>query len=547
MSLSALFVDASVASGCGKFVSMSPEYVVLDLLSCLETNAAKREKRISRLLFVAKHFISELSEKTRARISTVLTALANSTEEEPEVEEDIGRLLNESQIMLNMLRDDRKAPIVFPKLDPYEGTYTPPYAKVLHEHCRAILNADGHLYDLFTAVAVVAFADLLLASRKGSPLRQQLMSSSKLLFKGGAAIGKFLFIANKRVWEGLSAEDREYVFTSFIAGGDNDTALHFERVRGFTELQINGEIERIARDFQKHLAAVIAKYRVDKLTNSERVAGTVVKYDGHEFTFSARDARSYRIEPKNDRQCQLVHQGQRGQIFTSAGLNEILYPEVGLVRFHLVRAKIGYRAGLDGSDVVSVNCYGECLDISIMCIDSACRVTPPTYQQVQFADFLGQMGQTCKIAGCHPKILRMCTQQANMSDIVRQCAELEQKLAKQNKQNVALLKRLASQKPNQPVFHHWMMLLVVGFVLGFSVNRERFLMMTILVLGAMYCLHCAPPRSNARPHVTRHACTQQHTGSPTGRPVQGVNQAQAALKQYNEILVEANVQALIRY
>lgn len=354
---------------------MDAESTVQDLLQCLEGNPhSKPAKRIARLQCLVKFFGHELSQETHERMHRVLTAMeaAENVVVEEAPKPSNYELLEQLRASLAMDPDEAADGLVFDKL-PIDGEYKPPVKQPFHDACKDVVNCDGNVYDIFTAVAIIAFEELLRNSHMRCPLRALLMSKAKLVFKGGAATGKFLFMANTELWNSMTPSDREFVKRTFVNKGDNDTGLVFKVPKecGYSVSEANAMIGQILFDMNRIVLEVTRRFNVERiiLPYMDAHFGTHFEFAGRQFAFTARQARSFSITEKNERQNELlVLEEESHRLFTSMSLLEFRNAKGGMVKFYLSRVKAAFKAR--DADGLEVNCYAECLDISATCVDS---------------------------------------------------------------------------------------------------------------------------------------------------------------------------------
>lgn len=358
-----------------RFAVMSAESVILDLIYCLENSTMKQEKRIKRLLFMLKFFNQELSPETEVRLVLAINRCYEQIEEQEENDqEEETEQSEDDESMLKRLYEEcapatavqEHSDIVFDKRDPL-APFVPPLKQVFNDSCKNAVNSDGKVYDIFAAVATIAFDELLSAVRQ-SPLRQALYEKAKLVFKGGASIGKFLFQQNKKLWDSMLEDDKQFVIESFINGGDNDTTLCFGKVDGYPVGDVNNEIGAILYDMQLHMLDVVKRYNVKELIADYLRVDASVEFAGQTFAIEAREGASFHIVERNQQQMELLFLGDRGQVFGSISYLEFPNSKGEMIKFFLARLKAGYKAVLGEH---AINCYSELLDVSACCADSA--------------------------------------------------------------------------------------------------------------------------------------------------------------------------------
>jgi len=87
-----------------------------------------------------------------------------------------------------------------------------------NDQAKNVVNATGNVYDIMSMVAIISMDIFKNCSHEERGLRKEMMIGMKLVFKGGASIGKYLFA------------DPKSAFEYFIKGGDNDTCIVFSEV-----------------------------------------------------------------------------------------------------------------------------------------------------------------------------------------------------------------------------------------------------------------------------------------------------------------------------
>lgn len=358
-------------------VVLTAATVIEDLLQCLENNPnSKREKRIERLTFMHRMFEDYLSEELCERISECLNRLMdlpNSTAHS--LTSGLEQLKEEE---LRCPEHNNGDSILLPKRDP-SIPFVQPLKQAFNDVCKQRLNSDGVVYDIFFDVVRVAYTDLM-RSYSPAALRGILLASSKLVLKGGAATGKFLFRNDESMWSSMSQKDKQYVMDTFINGGDNDTSIVFDKSvldLGFSVSQVNNEIASIMNDMQQHILRVTREHdvqsRIDAYIASALTAP--VEFDGVSFQLSKRDSSSFVILDKDEQHSELVYlNNNRANLFGSQSYCEFPDSKGDMIKFYLARVKVAYKAS-SMQENFSLNCYAECLDVSAACIDSAvlCR------------------------------------------------------------------------------------------------------------------------------------------------------------------------------
>jgi len=353
--------------GFTRIVTMTAESVINDLLLCIESSARKRKKRIKRVLFLWKFFHDEISMKTKIRMAKIIKSMHIDTIVDTSNADSLEQLLKE--VDSHSIVGD----LVFEKKDP-TAPREDPHKRVFDDKCKEILNNDGFVYDIVSAIVVLAYHELV-TQTSSSYLRLALMRASKLIFKGGASIGKFLFMMNKPLWKSMTDADKQTVINDFVNGGDNDTCIKFERnaeTAAFSDVDINNMIATLTYDMQINVMELVNRYNVDNILDVKlsSVEGQTMQYDGVEITLKQRSTKSFFIAEKNKQHVELMvaDETKEARLFGTVSFVEF-QTKNGMTKFYLARLKAAFNASM--GDVHSdVGCYGECLDISFPCIDS---------------------------------------------------------------------------------------------------------------------------------------------------------------------------------
>lgn len=368
---------------------MNPESFVLDMIQCLENNrGSKQDKRTRRIQDMFKHFDESITTPTVERLSNALHNLKDNASVAPATKAStLEDLLAEMKDVSSM----ESSEIVFAKQLPTD-TYKPFVKQFFHDECKKIVNQTGDVYDVFTAIAVISYNELLCDSDT-TAIRQHLLKSSYLVFKGGASAGKFLFRQNKKLWESMTAFDKKQITDSFIKGGDNDTSLMFDKkaVRNgmFSIEDMNNEIGSLITDLQLLVLENVKKFNVEKIIKEQLLSANnaVVEFDKREFVIKQRKASSFMIADRNERESEILFIDDIPEfLFGSSSYLEFASRDGEMIKFHLARVKAGYQAIIVGDEDIKVNCYAECLDISCPLIDSA-ELSASVYQPIDILSF----------------------------------------------------------------------------------------------------------------------------------------------------------------
>lgn len=354
---------------------MTAESAILDLLKCLEQNpSSKKEKRLNRIGFLMMYYGDHVKASTIACLGSILNKLKLVDAQEVAAVQSLEKLIAELQ--RGDTEDDGS--IVFAKANP-DAKFVVPLKQSFNDACKDIVNHDGYVYDVFTAVAVIAFEELLWGAEMFSGLRHHLLESSKLVFKGGASIGKHLFMHDKKRWDAMPEQDRQFVLDYFVNKGDNDTGLCFDKTAAlngpYTLEQMNNEIGAIAYDLQVIVLKTVKKFNVEAIIEPymSLPEGKTATFAERAFALMRRKTSNFLIVDRNAQQKEILFAGvdDKSYLFGSTSYLEFASPTGELVKFHLARVKAAYEAKIIGNEDISVNCYAECLDISVPLLDSS--------------------------------------------------------------------------------------------------------------------------------------------------------------------------------
>ena len=371
------------AQDSDRIVCLTPQASMADLLQCLESATNKIEKRLVRLTYIANSYPNDTSISMINRCTRVQEKqFANMDNMVPT------RTLTNSQFF-EAIRypdmEDGEVEVKFPKLDPTKP-FTQSPKQAFHDAVKVIVNKDGSVYDVFAAVAIVAFNRLLTVGPT-SLLRMLLLADCKLVFKGGAAIGKFLFQKNPEVWNRLTSAEKTIIFDAFRKGGDNDTGLKFKRVDlpGISDEDQNNEVASIIYDLMIVVKTVISEFGVEEAIKSHLAepVNELYNINGSVFSVEQRKAKGFTIVEKTADEMVLVPGAEErsSYLFNTVTKVEFQLEDVNgnnqLTQFYLGRVKAGYKFTLqkqsdDDEKYVGleVNSYAECLDISATLIGS---------------------------------------------------------------------------------------------------------------------------------------------------------------------------------
>jgi hypothetical protein len=359
------------------------ESSMFDLFQCAVNNKEKRDKRIRRFLMI-KDLYTQVGYEFGPEIDQMVKEL-NKLQIEDGTETSDAEMMAKLMSEINEKEESRDGKLYFET-----GEWRPPVTKQFHGFCTKAINKDGDVYDLMTRIAVISYATLMSSATDLTECEKELLAGSQLIFKGGAAIGKFLF-KNKPFWNRLSEDAQREIEESFILGGDNDTSLYFANmknvVKNHGEKIASDSVISIADKLQKIVWDTCYEFDVSKLLqdHSNTVMEKQFSFGGSEFSFEKRSAKGFRLSevdayerddfeivdadiddfevvakptvlclsPYTDR--------EKSQVFTTQ--STVQFDTQGkTVKFELVRAKLGF-VGKHGD--ASVNSYSELLDISL--------------------------------------------------------------------------------------------------------------------------------------------------------------------------------------
>ncbi len=387
----AMNMPADYSGSVERFVVQNEDSAIRDLLMCLDyAPTAKRAKRLERLWFMYRFFSDKMTIATKRYMKSVLIKLKNTAEVVNVGGEDIDKLIEQLQ----------SGSTVFHKPTMEElKNYKSPMKQPFCDFVKSLVNSDGDVYIVFAAVATIAYFNMLEKS-KASKRRHAVMKSSKMAFKGGAALGQYLFRGNKALWDSMEQADKDFAMEKFIHKGDNDTSIIVKRtplLAEFDDASINAEIGSIAYDLQIELARLVKTYNIEKIIKARLIKATTqtMEYDGISFAFRQRASRDYAITEKDADHMEVVPiSSEKNSIYGTISRCDFPDPHGDMIKFYLCRLK-GAFEGV--SDVARVKYYAELLDVSIVCIDSAGPAVEPTYKPVSFLNLFGESVDTVKV------------------------------------------------------------------------------------------------------------------------------------------------------
>jgi|Laugresu1bdmlbsd_1035121.scaffolds.fasta_scaffold13386_2 hypothetical protein len=339
--------------------SMSFEAIIFDLCYCIITNEAKREKRLKRLNLIVEiynqiygNLCSSLND---AIIQTNFVDIGDdeslTTEKLLEI---LHRQLNGEQTSINV-------------------------KKHFSAFCTNTINKDGDVYDVMTKIAIIAFDRLLLnaSSFENDVCTFELLKGAQLIFKGGCAIGKFLFqfkhadLDNKSIWDVLEQNKKDFIMSSFIKGGDNDTSIYFENIKLLSKIfdkdSISNSIKIIAATLSQILSDVCLEFDLSNMLlkhSSNLCKNSKFLLGDQECTFTSRESKGFHIdmnvlEPYINR--------EQSQVFLTHSFVQFDMSKEKIAKFELVRVKLGFSSSIDN---MLIKTYSELLDVSLIHYES---------------------------------------------------------------------------------------------------------------------------------------------------------------------------------
>lgn len=360
----------------GRFCVYSPESIIKDLSYCISNTKQKSEKRIKRLRFALPRF-ANVSNDIKVEAYQLLEQ--GQEDEEFELVDDfnINNVVNYRDQFTGVFKNAKTS-----------AEYVEPATTPFHNHVKNILNHDGSVYDVFTEVAVISFSRFLQLEQR-SNLELRMMLDAKLIFKGGASVGKFIFGKMK-----LSKAEDQFVYDHFIKGGDNDTSIKFSELPEESAEVIDTTSKQLLRIFMDIMNAVILEFDVVSIIgkNLRDVEQSVMEYKHHDFTFNVSKGSNFEIVKTDDGMSKLQFFGKDSKTLYTT-LSELEFNNgSGDVKFFLGRIKACMQAtateGMisekdDGEFTVikkskKIGCFGECLDVTVMGAESY-EAFKPTY------------------------------------------------------------------------------------------------------------------------------------------------------------------------
>lgn len=348
--------------------TLSVESAIADICQCIIINPEKREKRINRVHLIRQIYQSkgyEFSPEVVEMMNQAVSLLVDSSTSTPSDAQFMEKLVSEQNYENNFPNGQ----LIFK----ISREYVPPVVKAFHGHCTKEINKYGDVYDIMSKVGLITLARLV-SSQTESECERELLSGVQIIFKGGAALGKFLF-QKQPWWNTLTIEQQKEIQTSFILGGDNDTSFYFSNVKEVTKRygleHVSQQIVQISTKTDTILSMVCEEFCIMNLISNHSqmvVNDSIFTFGGEQFDFQLRQASGFRLTKVDATRMSLTpHQRPWSHVFTTQSRVEFTVCEK-TVKFELVRAKLGFTAI---SQKLRLNTYSELLDISLEYPDSA--------------------------------------------------------------------------------------------------------------------------------------------------------------------------------
>lgn len=354
--------------------TMSVESALFDMCACVIYDTDKREKRIKRIQHLFKLYTAWGYVFDDDLIVLIEAALTQQVVESKQQNSD--DMLTALQKYLAANKESENVVIYYDA-----GIWIPPVCKTFHEMCTKIINQDGDVYDIMMKIAVIAFSYLLndYTGYQHQQCATQLLSGAQLIFKGGAAIGKFLFQKHP-IWNTLTNAQKDEIVSSFILGGDNDTSIYFanmtEVAKEHDSKLVSETIAEIAIHMERILFGVCEEFKVvEQLSqHSTSMINSQISFADREFNISTRKTKGFRMTDDDEYEsdgfvftekamCLIPYEDKNAsQVFTTQSKVEFKIGQSNLAKFELVRAKLGFLAKHGNMEVST---YSELLDISI--------------------------------------------------------------------------------------------------------------------------------------------------------------------------------------
>lgn len=354
--------------------TMSVEAALIDMCYCVIYDNDKREKRIKRIQHLFNLYTAWGHVFDEDLIDLIEFASAQPVVESTQPYSD--DLLAALQKYLATNQESENSVVYFDA-----SVWTPPVCKAFHGMCTKIINQDGDVYDTMMKIVVITFSRLLNedADYQHQQCAAQLLSGAQLIFKGGTAIGKFLFQKHP-IWNTLTNAQKDEIVSSFILGGDNDTSIYFanmtEVAKEHDSKLVSETIAEIAIHMERILFGVCEEFKVvEQLSqHSTSMINSQISFADHEFNISTRKTKGFRMTDVDEYEsdgfvftekamCLIPFEDRNAsQVFTTQSKVEFKIGQGNLAKFELVRAKLGFLAKHGNMEVST---YSELLDISI--------------------------------------------------------------------------------------------------------------------------------------------------------------------------------------
>lgn len=365
----------------GSLCVYSHDAIINDFMHCLKMSTNKMEKRIARLEFCLK-FLDNISDDVRAKGEAILLSSKEVMNDEFVMIEDPN--------LDDLLTYKKKMTRTFPTA----GTvpFKEPINMAFHNHVKSVINESGSIYDIFTDIVTISFYKLKVIielSSETTDVTRMLMDGAKLVFKGGAAIGKFT-LSKPAILARMTDEEKEFLYSNFIKGGDNDTAVKFSNSSNFPSHILDAEIERLLKILMRLVWNHMEVYGVRQMISGElnKALNTEFEHKGEIFRFNNRFSKTFEIVEVGNDMSTIKYTSETSDRLFSTFSKLAFVSDSGLnTKFFLGRIKAAYTATMceqshnvasngekDDFSVVdfgnSISCYGEVLDISASCIDN---------------------------------------------------------------------------------------------------------------------------------------------------------------------------------
>jgi acetolactate synthase small subunit len=285
----ALWMVATILRFClkGRFVVMDVMSVLRDMHMCIQSTNNKLRKRVQRLQCVLDVTRAFLSDDEREEAELICDAAIEKAEQVVDAPAQEWTLERWEEIYSQDKSDIFLQGSIF---DQWNGDPR----QVLHDQAKKVVNNDGYVYDVFTDVSIVAYAVLYwMRWTIVSGYERKMVKESKLLFKGGAATGKFL-IRNYRMTPGTL----ERVMCLFVRGGDNDTSLVLGKVPEMDLSEHLIGVQKVLRYYMDILEIVCRCFRVEQIIEpyADLVDGEEIIVENRRLVFKKSKLASFTID-----------------------------------------------------------------------------------------------------------------------------------------------------------------------------------------------------------------------------------------------------------